>query len=59
MRINIRMCLSTTCGRATSRDVFANTGNGSKNGTFATKCFSRSGDNSVALLPKFGWQEAG
>ena len=59
MRIKSRMCLSTTCRWPTSRDVFANTGNGSKNGTFATKCFSRSGDNSVALLPKFGWQEAG
>lgn len=53
------MCLSTTCRWPTPRDVFANTGNGSKNGTFATKCLSRSGDNSVALLPKFGWQEAG
>ena len=53
------MCLSTTCRWPTPRDVFANTGNGSINGTFATKCLSRSGDNSVALLPKFGWQEAG
>ena len=59
MRINSKMCLSTTCRWPTPRDVFANTGNGSKNGTFATKCLSRSGDNSVALLPKFGWQEAG
>lgn len=39
--------------------MFANTANGSRNGTFATKCLSRIGDNSVALLPKFGWQEAG
>ena len=59
MRINIRMCLSTTCRWPTPRDVFANTGNCSRNGTVATKCLSRSGDNSVALLPKFGWQEAG
>ena len=53
------MRLSTTCRWPTPRDVFANTENGSRNGTFATKCLSRSGDNSVALLPKFGWQEAG
>ena len=59
MRINSKMCLSTTCRWPTPRDVFANTENGSRNGTFATKCLSRSGDNSVALLPKFGWQEAG
>ena len=59
MSINSRMCLSTIHRRATPRDVFANTANGSRNGTFATKCFSRSGDNSVALLPKVGWQEAG